>query len=76
MHARVGASRPVGGDVTVREARQDPFNFALHGTARCLSLPPEELGAVEVEQREEGPTHDQQNLPVAAPRNKRRNSLS
>ena len=76
MHARVGASRPMGGDVTVREARQDPFNFALHSPARCLSLPPEELGAVEVDQREEGPTHDRQNLAAEAPLNKRRNSLS
>ena len=76
MHPRVGASRPMGSDVTVREARQDPFNFALHGPARCLSLPPEELGAVEVDQREEGPTHDRQNLAAKAPLNKRRNSLS
>ena len=76
MHPRVGASRPMGGDVTVREARQDPFNFALHSPARCLSLPPEELGAVEVDQREEGPTHDRQNLAAKGPLNKRRNSLS
>ena len=76
MHPRVGASRPMGSDVTVREARQDPFNFALHSPARCLSLPPEELGAVEVDQREEGPTHERQNLALKAPLNKRRNSLS
>ena len=76
MHTRVGASRPMGSDVTVREARQDPFKLALHSPARCLSLPPEELGAVEVDQREEGPTHDRQNLAAKAPLNKRRNSLS
>jgi hypothetical protein len=66
----------MGSDVAVREARQDPFNFALHSPARCLSLPPEELGAVELEQREEGPTHDRQNLAAGGPLNKRRNSLS
>ena len=76
MHPRVGASRPMGSDVTAREARQDPLNFALHSPACCLSLPPEELGAVEVDQREERPTHDRQNLAAKAPLNKRRNSLS
>ena len=76
MNARVGASRPMSSDVTVREARQDPLNFALHGSARCLSLPPEKPGAVKVEQREEGPTHDLGNLAAKPAPNKQRNSLS
>ena len=52
MHARVGATRGVGAHRATREAFQDSLELGLHGAAGGLALPPQKVGAVEVEQRE------------------------
>jgi len=53
MNARVGPAGGVGAHRASGEPFEHGFQLGLHGAAGGLSLPPQEVGAVEVEQREE-----------------------